>query len=51
MAFEPLTTSDIQQPAIDGITIDCVIFSFNKSSLEVLLVQHAEGEKIGRAHV
>ncbi|KIO52363.1 NUDIX hydrolase [Flavobacterium hibernum] len=34
--------------AIDGITIDCVIFSFNKESLEVLLVQHAEGESIGK---
>jgi len=48
MTFESLTTSDIHHPAIDGITIDCVIFSFNKSSLEVLLVQHAEGESIGK---
>lgn len=35
-------------PAIDGITIDCVIFGFNKESLEVLLVQHAGGESIGK---
>ncbi|WP_428230952.1 NUDIX hydrolase [Flavobacterium sp.] len=35
-------------PAIDGITIDCVIFGFNKASLEVLLVQHAEGESKGK---
>lgn len=34
--------------AIDGITIDCVIFGFNKESLEVLLVQHAGGESIGK---
>jgi hypothetical protein len=37
-----------QRPAIDGITIDCVIFSFDKKNLEVLLVQHAEGESIGK---
>lgn len=35
-------------PVIDGITIDCVIFGFNKQSLEVLLVQHAEGESVGK---
>ncbi|KAF2335557.1 NUDIX hydrolase [Flavobacterium daemonense] len=34
--------------AVDGITIDCVIFGFNKANLEVLLVQHAEGESIGK---
>ncbi|MFV8376259.1 NUDIX hydrolase [Flavobacterium sp. LB1P62] len=39
-------TNSIQD--IDGITIDCVIFGFNKESLEVLLVQHAEGESIGK---
>lgn len=32
----------------EGITIDCVIFGFNKQSLEILLVQHAEGESIGK---
>lgn len=42
------TDHNIVKPAIDGITIDCVIFSFNKESLEVLLVQHAEGESIGK---
>lgn len=31
-----------------GITIDCVIFGFNKGNLEVLLVQHAQGESIGK---
>jgi hypothetical protein len=44
---DPIST-DFQKPEIDGITIDCVIFSFNKASLEVLLVQHAEGESIGK---
>lgn len=28
---------------LDSITIDCVIFGLNEGSLEVLLVQHAEG--------
>lgn len=37
-----------QKPAVDGITIDCVFFGFNKESLEVLLVQHAEGESKGK---
>ncbi len=40
--------AEMPQPAVDGITIDCVIFGFNKASLEVLLVQHAEGESIGK---
>jgi 8-oxo-dGTP diphosphatase len=40
--------ADITQPAIDGISIDCVIFGFNKESLEILLVQHAEGESVGK---
>jgi hypothetical protein len=31
-----------------GISIDCVIFGFNKGSLEVLLAQHAEGESEGK---
>ncbi|WPO79883.1 NUDIX hydrolase [Flavobacterium sp. KACC 22761] len=34
--------------AVDGITIDCVIFGFNKANLEILLVQHAEGESVGK---
>ena len=34
-------------PAVDGISIDCVIFGFKKGSLEVLLVQHASGESEG----
>lgn len=36
------------KPAVDGITIDCVFFGFNKESLEILLVQHAEGESKGK---
>ncbi|WP_281636583.1 NUDIX hydrolase [Flavobacterium marginilacus] len=40
--------TEINKTAIEGITIDCVIFSFNKESLEVLLVQHAEGESVGK---
>ena len=34
-------------PAVDGISIDCVVFGFKKGSLEVLLVQHASGESEG----
>ncbi|QOG03348.1 NUDIX domain-containing protein [Flavobacterium sp. MDT1-60] len=41
-------TPEIIKPAIEGITVDCVIFGFNKASLEVLLVQHAEGESVGK---
>jgi 8-oxo-dGTP diphosphatase len=40
--------SETQKPVIDGITIDCVIFGFNKGNLEVLLAHHAEGESIGK---
>lgn len=39
--------TEIKKTAVDGITIDCVIFGFNRESLEILLVQHAEGESIG----
>jgi 8-oxo-dGTP diphosphatase len=44
----PKSDSITALPAIDGVTIDCVIFGFNKASLEVLLVQHAEGESVGK---
>lgn len=38
----------VEQSATTGITIDCVIFGFDKGVLEVLLVQHGEGESIGK---
>lgn len=41
-------TTNYHKPAVDGITIDCVFFGFNKESLEVLLVQHAQGESKGK---
>jgi 8-oxo-dGTP diphosphatase len=41
-------TTNQHKPAVGGITIDCVFFGFNKESLEVLLVQHAEGESKGK---
>jgi len=41
------TISNSATPAIDGISVDCVIFGFKKESLEVLLVQHAGGESEG----
>lgn len=37
-----------KKTVIHGITIDCVIFSFDKKNLEVLLVQHAGGASAGK---
>ncbi|OXB00560.1 NUDIX hydrolase [Flavobacterium pectinovorum] len=37
-----------KKTVIHGITIDCVIFSFDKKNLEVLLVQHAGGASVGK---
>lgn len=44
---ESKSASNNVTSAVEGITIDCVIFGFKKESLEVLLVQHAEGESEG----
>ncbi|KQB41078.1 NUDIX hydrolase [Flavobacterium aquidurense] len=47
----PQTTTIItrgSKSVIDGISLDCAIFSFDKKNLEVLLVQHAEGASIGK---
>ncbi|WP_347051107.1 NUDIX hydrolase [Flavobacterium olei] len=43
-----MTEKTTHQPDLEGITIDCVFFGFNKESLEVLLVQHAQGESMGK---
>ncbi|MCV2486821.1 NUDIX domain-containing protein [Flavobacterium sp. SH_e] len=37
-----------ENSAMNAITIDCVIFGFDKGSLEVLLVQHGEGISKGK---
>lgn len=37
----------VEHSVMNAITIDCVIFGFDKGSLEVLLVKHAEGIKKG----
>jgi len=37
-----------EHSAMNAITIDCVIFGFDKGSLEVLLVQHGEGISKGK---
>ena len=37
-----------EHSAMNAITIDCVIFGFNNGTLEVLLVQHAEGISKGK---
>ena len=36
-----------ERSVMNAITIDCVIFGFDKGSLEVLLVQHGEGIRKG----
>lgn len=41
------STSTVEGSAIDDISIDCVIFGFNEGILEVLLVQHGEGDSKG----
>ena len=33
---------------IDALSIDCLIFGFKKSELEILLVQHGEGISKGK---
>ncbi|QLE01893.1 NUDIX hydrolase [Galbibacter sp. BG1] len=37
-----------EQKVMNAITIDCVIFGFEKGKLEVLLVEHAEGISKGK---
>lgn len=37
-----------EQSVINAISIDCVIFGFDKGSLKVLLVEHAEGISKGK---
>jgi 8-oxo-dGTP diphosphatase len=47
----PETNTNVTADAesfIEGISIDCVIFSFDKKNLEVLLVHHAIGESAGK---
>lgn len=41
------TGETIEASVMDSITIDCVIFSFEQGSLEVLLVRHAKGIREG----
>ncbi|RNL92655.1 NUDIX domain-containing protein [Sinomicrobium pectinilyticum] len=36
------------EDVVDTVTIDCTIFGFNEGTLEVLLVQHAEGISKGK---
>jgi len=38
----------VEQSVMNAITIDCVIFGFDKGSLKVLLVEHAEGISKGK---
>lgn len=38
---------DTERSVMNAITIDCVVFGFDNGSLEVLLVQHAEGIRKG----
>ncbi|WP_051935778.1 NUDIX domain-containing protein [Salegentibacter sp. Hel_I_6] len=44
-----LPTNDLlESEVMSSITIDCCVFSFEKGSLEVLLVQHGEGISKGK---
>lgn len=43
-----LDIKEMNADIIEEISIDCVVFGFNKQNLEVLLVQHAEGESKGK---
>lgn len=38
----------VEKSVMNAITIDCVIFGFDNGSLEVLLIQHAEGISKGK---
>ena len=38
----------VERSVMNSITIDCVIFGFDKGSLKVLLVEHAEGISKGK---
>jgi 8-oxo-dGTP diphosphatase len=44
----PANITTNTKSVVDGISIDCVIFSFDKKNLEVLLVRHAIGQSIGK---
>ena len=46
--IEDGSTEKSKQNAMNAITIDCVIFGFDKGNLEVLLVQHGEGISKGK---
>lgn len=41
-------TTHFSGEVIDALSIDCLIFGFKKSELDILLVQHAEGVSKGR---
>jgi len=38
----------VDQPVMNSITIDCVVFGFDNGSLEVLLIKHARGISKGK---
>lgn len=46
--LDPIIIKKNDSNAMNAITIDCVIFGFDKGSLEVLLVQHGEGISKGK---
>ena len=39
----PMTKTLFPKDTIDALSIDCVIFGFRHSELDVLLIKHAEG--------
>ncbi|MCF4101107.1 NUDIX domain-containing protein [Gillisia sp. M10.2A] len=46
--FEKESGKIVEHTVMNSITIDCVVFGFDKGSLEVLLVEHAEGISKGK---
>src|SRR6187549_1825930 len=41
-------TKEFPDTVIDSLSIDCLIFGFKKSELDILLVQHGEGISKGK---
>ena len=46
--FDEESGKIIESSVMNAITIDCVIFGFDKGSLKVLLIEHAEGISKGK---
>ncbi|MDZ7649996.1 MAG: NUDIX domain-containing protein [Cytophagales bacterium] len=43
-----MTTKPAPDSVIDALSIDCLVFGFKDSSLDILLIKHGEGISAGR---